>query len=1009
MLQAEDFAAFYRAVHGHDPFPWQADLVRRTLHDGVWPEVVDVPTGMGKTSMIDVGLFVTAATAHLGGHGRLGRRRLFFVVDRRIVVDAAWQHAQHVASALAQAEQAADTGVLGDIARALRSLTGGSASSGVVRVTRMRGGATWASSWLDRPDEVGVVVGTVDQIGSRLLFRGYGVSDRRKPLDAALTGMDSLVLVDEAHLAESLVRTLRDAHERDHEGLDLPRASVVRLSATHGESTSTRTYTLDADEHRDAPEAWRRLTAHKSLSLVETTQTKAASSMAAVAATFAESAGHRSVLVVCNTVDRARAVHDLLTGERSESRVEGDVWLLTGRTRPVDRQKTVDEVVARFSVNRDLSVERQPAVLVSTQTIEVGANVDADALVTESASWDSLVQRLGRLNRLGRHERGGYAVVVHDGVSDGPVYGATRDETWAYLRRVDARPPAGSVADLDAEGGPDVGPLSCRDLASSVPATALAPRPLIPLLQTATLDAWTQTGPVPLSDPPVEPFLHGFDSGLAGVEVAWRDGLTDPDDPRVETDEARADALLTALPVRAEEQMAIPFVAAMRWMRGESPVPVDDLDTSVPDGSGKAKHTAEPFDVLAWREDRTGSFEATSRRRDGQRRRWRWISADELRPGDTVVVPSARGGIDQFGWAPRSQAAATDVLEQAALTRRRPLIRLDGRVGTRWHLPKDDSARLRTLVSELARVDDPDDWAEMTPAIRETLREGLAASEDPSPGTADLLAWLDSGTSRLVPVRSVTDRQDAYRDAPQVWVLTGGVVPDGVTSAGGVGSETGLDAREDHDPVGTSVGGRVSLADHHEDVGQRAADIAQALGLAPRLAHLVEQAARWHDLGKLEERFQTMLYGDAVEAFIAEEPLAKSGLPADDRSAWTRARRNSGLPDGARHEAWSAALVAAHLRESREWGAEEADLLVHLVAAHHGHARPLLPPVVDSDPRKIRARFGTDEVTALSSDTVDLGHPSRFAQLNAQYGRWGLALLESIVRCADMTVSGETT
>ena len=69
------------------------------------------------------------------------------------------------------------------------------------------------------------------------------------------------------------------------------------------------------------------------------------------------------------------------------------------------------------------------------------------------------------------------------------------------------------------------------------------------------------------------------------------------------------------------------------------------------------------------------------------------------------------------------------------------------------------------------------------------------------------------------------------------------------------------------------------------------------------------------------------------------------------------------------------------------------DLLLHLITAHHGRARPMIPPI---DPHVILPSVLEGEAMTAAL---------RFVELQRRWGVWGLAWLESLVRCADATSS----
>jgi CRISPR-associated endonuclease/helicase Cas3 len=198
------------------------------------------------------------------------------------------------------------------------------------------------------------------------------------------------------------------------------------------------------------------------------------------------------------------------------------------------------------------------------------------------------------------------------------------------------------------------------------------------------------------------------------------------------------------------------------------------------------------------------------------------------------------------------------------------------------------------------------------------------------------------------------------------------------------------------------------LHDHLAHVRHRAESIARRLGMDDRLVAAVALAAEAHDLGKADPRFQVMLHGGDTLAAEAGRLLAKSGTDPADRRARRIAWERSGLPEGFRHEDLSARLVADWL--GRNGAADlDADLVVHLVAAHHGRSRPVMPPAVDPDPPAVEVAFRGATVAAGPDPglLVDWEAPARFRRLNERYGPWGLALLEAVVRLADIACSEE--
>ena len=190
------------------------------------------------------------------------------------------------------------------------------------------------------------------------------------------------------------------------------------------------------------------------------------------------------------------------------------------------------------------------------------------------------------------------------------------------------------------------------------------------------------------------------------------------------------------------------------------------------------------------------------------------------------------------------------------------------------------------------------------------------------------------------------------------------------------------------------------LEAHGIAVAERSRSIANHVGLTSRLVEVVEMAGRLHDLGKADRRFQRWLDPKQEHAVL----LAKSGMK---RHRWSRARVAAGWPKGGRHEVLSSRIVLQWIQSHKSDLSDSLrDLLLHLVISHHGSGRPIVPPARDGTPTLISVDVGGARMEAAADlSVIDWTQPARFRRLNERFGPWGLALLETIVRRADHTVS----
>lgn len=867
------FDAEFAALTGFAPLRWQRRLFEDYFLIGNVPAALDLPTGLGKTSVMAVWYLAQKAGAPVP-------RRLVYVVDRRAVVDQATTVADRIK------EDSGDR---------------------TLRVSTLRGQHADNKAWLEDPAAPALIVGTVDMIGSRLLFSGYGVSRRMRPYQAGLLGADTLLVLDESHLVPAFERLLEQVTKQQHgplggpAGTAVPGFRLLSLSAT-GTDQGARTFRLDDDDRERDEIVAMRLKATKRLSFVPLGGGALWERLAREAWALAgDGTQGVRVLVYCNSRDVADRTKSEIEKLAGKARAETATELFVGARRVREREHARMRLQELGFLSGD-AAPGTPVFVIATSAGEVGVDLDADHMVMDVVPFERMVQRLGRVNRLGEKDATIVAVHEHETVPEPKKAGAPTDEerraviAWKAFAVLQELP-------CHADGSHDASPGAVSDLRRDRKGevdAATTPVPLYPALTRPLVDAWSMTSlEVHTGRPEVAPWLRGWVEDEQ-VTLVWRTHLPVRTTGGEATDR-EIDAFFEAAPPHLTERLETEVRRVVKWLMARA---ARLAAIAAKDGDGSEATAARPplgeQSIVALALDPAGRIRERFRLADlqsGDDATRRAESLGRMLQGATLVVDVRLGGLGAAG-----------LLDEA----------VDGAVA----------------------ADGDVAWPEVGFRVESVPAETEAGGR----------------RERTKPFYFALERNGEGEDVHLLVV-----------------EKTRGESRSEEDRA-LSLQPQL-LAEHQGWAAAKARALAAALGLGADLAAALETAARLHDEGKRARRWQ--------RAFNA---------PAGGIYAKTKGPVKSGLLCGYRHE-FGSLFHAAKDAAFGELPPDMQDLVLHLIAAHHGHARPTI------------ATEGCEEAppSLLEAQARDVA--LRFARLNARWGPWGLAWLEALLRAADQQAS----
>lgn len=680
-------------------FPWQEELLNRMLRGDV-PELIDIPTGLGKTSVIAVWLVALACGAELP-------RRLVYCLPMRVLVEQTRSRtvrwAQNVALLAGQAQFNGNQ---------LKHYNIDWGDRRKVAVVTLMGGEP-QSDWREYPEHPAIIIGTQDMLLSRALNRGFAMAPQLWPVDFGFLNVDTLWVMDEVQLmGPGRTTSVQLQYFWDEKPPAYGSRRTVWMSATLGSRSGScelpawmqtperkkRGLLSPAHKwsnkdlyHKGFEARWaapKRLELHLEPISAGASQggqrprtgrsrgTAAASAWAMESPELLEricreAEGGRLVLVVVNQVKRACELYARL---QDNAGTGPDVILLHARMRSRDRKATHERKL-------EASVPRTGRVIVATQVLEAGVDIDADALFTELCPWPSLVQRLGRLNRSGTRpsatdvregNRAPAPAVVFEPLPPERKQGESSKEYEERRRRETALPYEAKALDearghLEEVMNRHSGSVSLETLAKipvSLPVEG-------PVLRRFDLDDLFDTDPdLSGGHSDIAPFIRASDRDVDAY-VLWR---------RIEHGLAPDEQV----PIHHDELCPVPFYEARAALQGRE------------------------VWILTL---------ATGRKRGAA---WRRARGSDIHAGDTVMVDIGAGSYREgFGWTPGAKEAPSEIVDRWSLddgTMMRAWVRVDG--GTVSLIEKVDDR----IVGVRARHEDPrsfaKQWMELEPHLQ---------------------------------------------------------------------------------------------------------------------------------------------------------------------------------------------------------------------------------------------------------------------------------------------------